>query len=159
MDILRVKGRTGEVLRFGLGARSWLYAQMEGAPEEFTWRPPEGGRSASDVVSHIAWVVSVVCTKIAEDYNIDTSGKDIGATANLVVALREEVETAYDILRKLCRDLRDEQLDETTKLPPPSQIKKGTVEQVLRIMTGYHTIHHAGQVALLIRRAKTAVLK
>lgn len=68
--------------------------------------------------------------------------------------LEMELDEAYNLFVALVSRLNDDDLKTTITLPPPSQVREGPVERVLRIMTDYHAVHHAGQVVMIIRRAK-----
>ena len=150
----RISGRAGEALKFGLGARNWLLGQMEGTDEQFTWVPPEGGRSAKELVDHITWVILTFCSHLSETMGIELEIVEPQSVDGVQAQLSEDVKSAYDTYKKFCGKLNDELLDTVTSLPPPSGIREGKVETVLRVMTGYHVIHHSGQISTLLRRAK-----
>jgi len=150
----KTSGRIGEILRFGLGARNWILAHMKGAPEQFIWIPPEGGRSAKDIVDHVTWVIQAVCNQLSDTLEVEFKMNEPEQVEDPVAQLVEDVNSAYSSFRKLCEQLTDEMLDTVTTLPPPARLREGSVESILRIMTGYHVVHHSGQLAVLLRRAK-----
>ena len=150
----RTSERIGEILRFGLGARNWILAHMKGGYEQFTWVPPEGGRSAKDVIDHVTWVIQAVCDQLSNTLEVEFRMTEPEQVEDPVAQLVEDVNSAYSSFRKLCEQLTDEMLDTVTTLPPPARLREGSVESILRIMTGYHVVHHCGQLAVLLRRAK-----
>ena len=150
----KTSGRIGEVLRFGLGARNWILAHMKGTSEQFTWAPPEGGRSAKEIVDHITWVIQAVCSELSNTLEVEFEMTEPEQVEDTVAQLVEDVNSAYGSFRKLCEQLTNEMLDTVTTLPPPARLREGSVETILRIMTGYHVVHHSGQLAVLLRRAK-----
>ena len=141
-------------MRFGLGSRNWILAHMKGTDEQFTWTPPEGGRSAKDVVDHVTWVIQAVCQQLSNTLGVEFEISEPEQFEDPVAQLVEDVNSAYSSFRKLCEQLTDEMLDTVTTLPPPARLREGSVETILRIMTGYHVVHHSGQLAVLLRRAK-----
>ena len=150
----RITGRAGEVLKFGLGARNWLLAQLDGTDEQFAWVPPEGGRSAKELVDHMTWVILTVCSHLSEILGIELTISDPQQVSGVKTQLVEDIQSAYNAYKTLCGRLNDELLDTETTLPPPARLREGTVETILRIMTGYHVVHHSGQLAVLLRRSK-----
>jgi uncharacterized damage-inducible protein DinB len=150
----RISGRAGEVLKFGLGARNWLLAQMEGTDEQFTWTPPEGGRSAKEIIDHITWVILAVCIQLSQTSGIELEMSNPQQVNGIQSQLSEDVQSAYNTFKKFCGKLNDEILDTVTTLPPPARLREGSVETILRIMTGYHVVHHSGQISVVLRRAK-----
>ncbi|NHI90658.1 MAG: DinB family protein [Candidatus Thorarchaeota archaeon] len=150
----KTSGRIGEILRFGLGSRNWILAHMKGTDEQFTWTPPEGGRSAKDVVDHVSWVIQAVCQQLSNTLGVEFEISEPEQFEDTVAQLEEDVNSAYNSFRKLCEQMTDEMLDTVTTLPPPARLREGSVETILRIMTGYHVVHHSGQLAVLLRRAK-----
>ncbi len=150
-------GKRGNLLRFGLGARNWLLSQLNEEIHLLNWNPPDGGRSVSEIVEHVSWTVSVVCSKVAEDYGIELEEPGAPPNANAYERLVFYINSAYNMFSQLCNSLEDEWIDETTTLPPPARLRKGTIETIMRVMTGFHTVHHAGQVALTLRRAKDTI--
>lgn len=150
----KISGRAGEVLKFGLGARNWLLAQMEGTDEQFTWVPPEGGRSVKEIVDHITWVIVAVCSQLSETVGIELEMSDPQQASGVQPQLSEDVQSAYNTYKNFCGNLNDKILDTVATLPPPARLREGSVETILRIMAGYHVVHHAGQIAALLRRAK-----
>lgn len=149
-----LEGKRGELLRFGKGARNWLIAQLIDDKDILMWSPPEGGRSVSEMVSHLSWALSAVTMKIADDFKIDLEST-VNPTGSYFEELKGEILAAYEVFENLLRELSDDDLEKTTTLPPPARIREGSIERVLRIMAIYHVIHHAGQVAQVIRRAKS----
>jgi uncharacterized damage-inducible protein DinB len=121
------------------------------------WKPPDGGRSVSEILEHVSWTVSVVCSKIAEDYEIELKEAEETFNDNAYERLVFYINSAYSLFRQLCNSLQDEWIDETITLPPPARMREGTIEKILRVMTGFHTVHHAGQVALTLRRASDTI--
>jgi len=150
-------GKRGNLLRFGLGARNWLLSQLNEEIHLLNWNPPDGGRSVSEILEHVSWTVSVVCSKVAEDYGIELKEPEEPPNANAYERIVFYINSAYSRFSQLCNSLEDEWVDETTTLPPPARLREGTVETILRVMTGFHTVHHAGQVALTLRRAKDTI--
>ncbi|MHA2396769.1 MAG: DinB family protein [Candidatus Thorarchaeota archaeon] len=150
----RISGRAGEVLKFGLGARNWLLAQLEGTDEQFTWVPPEGGRSAKDLVDHIIVVILTICHQLSETMGIEIEMSEPEQIDGVADQLSEEVQSAYNTFKIFCGKLNDEILDTVTTLPPPARLRESSVETILRIMAHYHVVHHSGQIAALLRRAK-----
>jgi len=115
--------------------------------------PPEGERSAADIVSHVCWTLSAVSMKIADDLGIKINSEQ-EPTNDFIEGLNLEIDSAYNIFGNLVRGMSDDDLERTTTLPPPARIREGSIERVLRIMAGYHVVHHAGQIAHIIKRAK-----
>ncbi|MHA2379266.1 MAG: DinB family protein [Candidatus Thorarchaeota archaeon] len=152
----KAKGRVGELLRFGLGARNWLLTQMENPGEHFSWTPPEGGRSAAEIAEHVTSVVELVCSMIAERLEIDLVLQETDTNGERADVMRGQIQLAYEAFKDLCAKLDDKMLDETMTLPPPARVREGFVETVLRITAGYHVVHHAGQIVMLLKRAKRA---
>jgi len=149
----QISGRVGEVVWFGLGARNWLLAQMEGSDTAFSWTPPKAGRSAEEIVNHITWVITAVCQQIASDIGVDLAIPEPKEVEGVVPQLVEDVKSAYLVFKKFCESVDDEKLDHVATLPPPARLREGSIETILRIMTGYHVVHHAGQIASLLKRA------
>lgn len=150
----RLEGRTGDLVRFCLASRNWLLVQMEGEYENFTRTPVEGGRSAEEVVVHVSWVIASICRYIADQLGIHIPDSSKPDAEEGVESLKAEVNSAYDDFAALCAQLDDVKLDTEMELPPPARLREGSVERILRIMAGYHVVHHAGQVALLLGNAK-----
>jgi len=150
----RISGRAGEVLKFGLGARNWLLAQMQGTDEQFTWVPPEGGRSAKEIVDHITWVILAVCIQLSQTSGIELEMINPQQVKGIQSQLSEDVRSAYNTYKEFCGKLNDEMLDTVTTLPPPARLQEGSFETILRIMAGYHVVHHSGQIAAVLKRAK-----
>lgn len=148
--------KVGEIVRFGLGARNWLFAQLGDTENLYNWQPPTGGRTVEEILTHIAWVISAVCSHIAEELKIELHQPQIEEEDNSVARLKSEVNAAYNMFTTLCEHLDTEMLDRIIQLPAPSRVRENSVERVLRIMTGYHVIHHAGQVAMILRMARDA---
>jgi uncharacterized damage-inducible protein DinB len=153
----RISGRAGEILKFGLGARNWLLAQMEGSDKQFTWVPQEGGRSAKEIVDHITWVILAVCSQLSQTVGIELEMKDPQQVSGVQPQLSEDVRSAYNTYKEFCGKLNDEILDTVTTLPPPARLQEGSVETILRIMAGYHVVHHSGQLAAVLKRAKKSL--
>ncbi|MHA2081914.1 MAG: DinB family protein, partial [Candidatus Thorarchaeota archaeon] len=133
----KIAGRAGEVLKFGLGARNWLLTHMEGTDEQFTWGPPEGGRSAKELVDHITWVILASCSHLSETVEIELDMSEPKQVSGVLQQLSEDVKSAYNVYKKFCGKLNDEILDTVTKVPPPARLHESSVETILRIMTGY----------------------
>jgi len=153
---VELPGRRGELLRFALGARAWFLAQMQGEGKHFEWHPPEGGRSAREIVEHAMWVVSVVCFQMGEELGVPLDEPADQSSSDLVSELKAKVDSAYAVLRQLCTRMDDGMLDRPVSLPPPARLREGTADRVLRVMAGYHVVHHAGQVAMVLRRARAS---
>jgi hypothetical protein len=117
------------------------------------WVPPEGGRSVADIVEHAMWVVTTVCLVIGEQLGIALTEPAPKAATDRESELRLVVGSAYAVFEELCRRMDDSMLDTVITLPPPARLREGSVDRVIRVMAGYHVIHHAGQVAMLSRRA------
>ncbi|TFG07830.1 DinB family protein [Candidatus Thorarchaeota archaeon] len=155
MVMTRIPGDRGNLVKFGLGAKSWLLSQIEDDNDALAWMPPEGGRSASEIVDHVTLVVSVVATAVADEMGIRLGEQTrIDDTDDRYERVKMELDEAYNLFVALVSRLKEDDLHKTVALPPPSRVREGTVERVLRIMMGYHTVHHAGQVAMTLRRAK-----
>ncbi|TFG13208.1 DinB family protein [Candidatus Thorarchaeota archaeon] len=150
-------GLRGNLLRLGLGARNWLLSQLMDDITLLSWEPPDGGRSVSEILEHISWTVSIVCSKIADDYGIRLEEMDEPSDQSDYESFAFPINSAYDLFKQLCTKLDDSMMAERTTLPPPARLREGTVETILRVMGGFHTVHHAGQVALTLRRAKDAI--
>ncbi|TFG32375.1 DinB family protein [Candidatus Thorarchaeota archaeon] len=148
--------KIGDVIRFGLGARNWLFAQMDDADHLYKWKPPDGGRSAEEVLNHIAWVISAVCSQVAGELRIELHEPQISDDGYSINQLKSEISASYEMFTELCEKLDTGTLERKIKLPPPARVREGSIESILRIMTGYHVIHHAGQVAMLLRMARNA---
>ncbi len=150
-----LQGRRGELLRFGLGAKSWLLTQMQGESRHFEWSPPEGGRSAREIVEHAMWVVSVACFKIGGELGVQLEEPADLTSLDALQDLKAKVDSAYGVFRQLCSRMDEPMLDRSVSLPPPARLREGSADRVLRVMAGYHVVHHAGQVAMVLRRART----
>jgi uncharacterized damage-inducible protein DinB len=149
-----LSGKQGDLLRLGLGARNWLITQINGTDEELEWTPSEGGPSASEVVYHATIVLMLVCSEIANLLGITIAQPEEKDADTVESRLKVHVRSVYQAFRELCEQLTDENLDEEMNLPPPSLLKQGSLEIILRIIAGYHVTHHAGQVAILLRMAR-----
>ncbi|MFW9799830.1 MAG: DinB family protein [Candidatus Thorarchaeota archaeon] len=150
----KVTGRAGEILRFGLGARNWMLNQVDRASECVSWTPPEGGRSPSEIVEHVTSVLLIACSMVAEELGIDLNIKEVESKGEPTEVLKDTVRSAYDAFKDLCGKLDDQMLDKVMALPPPFALREGPVETVLRVISGYHTVHHAGQLSTHVRRAR-----
>ncbi len=150
----KLEGRRGEILRFAKGARNWLLGQMSDDFDEFNWYPPEGGKSAADIVSHVSWTVSAIISKLAYDEGVEIHQEE--PVIEGVEGLKNEILMAYVLAENYLQKISDDVLDKTTSLPPPARLSEGKVETILRVIIGYHTIHHAGQMTSLLRRAREA---
>ncbi len=150
----KAKGRTGELLRFGLGARNWLLGQMEYPDELFSWIPPEGGKSAAEIAEHVGSTLDILCAMIAEQLDVEFASHEAEVDGNLSDVARGQIHSAYEGFKDLCGNLDDKMLEETVTLPPQSGFREGPVETVLRVVAGYHAVHHSGQIATLLKRAK-----
>ncbi len=149
-----VTGRAGEVLRFGLGARNWLLNQVDRASECVSWTPPEGGRSPSEIIEHVTSVLLIACSTIAEELGIDLNLEEVESDGEPTEVLKDTVRSAYDAFKELCGKLDDQMLDKVLTLPPPFALREGSVETVMRVIGGYHAVHHAGQLSTHIRRSR-----
>lgn len=147
-------GRKGELPRFGLGARSWFLTQMQREGEHFEWSPRETGRSAREIIEHAMWVVSVMCPKIGEDLGVPPDEPVNRSSSDLVQDLKARVSSAYGVLQQLCRGMDESMLERSVSLPPTARLREGSADRVLRVMAGYHVVHHAGQVAMVLRWAR-----
>lgn len=147
-------GKQGDLLRLGLGARNWLITQINGSDEELEWTPPQGGPSASEVVYHATIVLMLVCSEIANLLGITLAQQEEKDAKTVEERLKVHVRAVYLTFKELCTKLTDDNLDEEMNLPPPSLLKRGSLETILRIIAGYHVAHHAGQVAILLRMAR-----
>ncbi len=147
----RLEGRRADILRFGLGARNWLVTQIPEDLDLSSLPKPDRGRTAAEIVDHIVWVINTVFKTIAQEVGIElektSSTEDSGK--------KERIYAAFELFGELCEKLTDEMLDIEVSLPPPSRLRRGTIDRVLRIIAGYHVVHHAGQVATLIGHSKT----
>ncbi|MHA2140665.1 MAG: DinB family protein [Candidatus Thorarchaeota archaeon] len=150
-----LSGKQGELLRLGLGARNWLITQIRGGDDELQWTPSEGGPSASEVVYHATIVLMLVCSEIANVLGITLAQQEEKEADTVEGRLKVHVRAVYQTFRELCHVLTDENLEEEMSLPPPSLLKRGSLEIILRIIAGYHVTHHAGQVAILLRMARS----
>ncbi|MHA2066197.1 MAG: DinB family protein [Candidatus Thorarchaeota archaeon] len=148
--------KLSDLLRLGLGSRNWLITQIRGSDEELEWTPQEGGPSASEVVYHATIVLMLVCSEIANLLGITLTQQEEKDVETVEGRLKVHVRAVYQTFRELCEQLTDENLDEEMNLPPPSLLKRGSLEIILRVIAGYHVAHHAGQVALLLRMAREA---
>lgn len=151
-----LSGKQGDLLRLGLGARNWLITQISGTDEELEWTPQEGGPSASEVVYHATIVLMLVMSEIANLLGVTLTQQEEKDVDTIEGRLKVHVRAVYQTFRELCEKLTDENLDEEMNLPPPSLLKQGSLELILRIIAGYHVTHHAGQVAILLRMARDA---
>ncbi len=148
----KIDGRRGEILRFAKGARNWFISQMSENIDEYSWIPPDGGKSAAEIVNHVAWVISAICSKMAYDLGLEIHVEE--PVSEGVEGLKNEITMAYGLVESFLSKLKDEDLDKTAEIPPPSRIREGQIETVLRVLAGYHAIHHAGQIAMTLRRAR-----
>jgi len=146
----------GDVIRFGLGSRNWLLAQLDGADELYTWKPPGGGRSAEEILTHVAWGVSAVCSQIAAEIGLVLKEPKIAEQEGIAARLKAEVTASYELFTELCEKIDGHTLEKIIELPPPGRVGEGTIERVLRIITGYHVVHHAGQIAMVLSMATKA---
>ncbi len=145
-----------EVIRFGLGARNWLFAQLDETDELYAWKPPDGGRSAEEMLTHVAWVVSAACSQIAAELGLVLKEPKIAEQEGIAARLKAEISASYELFTELCGKIDGSTLEKIIHLPPPARVKEATVDRALRIMTGYHVVHHAGQVAMVLSMAKKA---
>jgi len=145
-----------DVIRFGLGARNWLFAQLEGPDELYKWKPPSGGRSVEEILEHIVWVITAVCSQIAEDLGLVLNEPKITEVEGIVARLKAEISASYEMFTELCEKIDGNTLEKIVQLPPPARLREGSIERVLRIMMGYHVVHHAGQIAMVLKMAKKA---
>ncbi|MFW9887543.1 MAG: DinB family protein, partial [Candidatus Thorarchaeota archaeon] len=146
-----LSGKQGDLLRLGLGARNWLITQISGTDAELNWNPPEGGPSASEIVYHATIVLMLVMSEIANLLGIPLAQQEEKEADTVESRLKVHVRAVYKTFREICEHLTDENLSEVMNLPPPSLLKQGSLEKILRIIAGYHVTHHAGQVAILLR--------
>ncbi len=149
----RITGRRGDLLRFGLASRNWIITQMSEDLDLMKWMPSGIEKSASQIVSHISWTVSASVMEIATQLGIELNAEASQSVDNQN-ELEFEIRAAYDLFKQLCTHMTDDMLDAQTTLPPPARIREGAVETILRIIVGYHTVHHAGQIAMLVASAK-----
>ena len=148
----KLEGRLGEILRFAKGARNWIIGLMSDDLDEFNWYPPEGGKSAAEIVSHVSWTISAIISKLAYDDGIEIHQEE--PVMEGIEGLKNEILMSYRLAENYLQKISDDDLDKTASLPPP--MKEGKVEPILRVILGYHTIHHTGQMATLLRRAREA---
>ncbi|MDF1538777.1 MAG: hypothetical protein P1Q69_07730 [Candidatus Thorarchaeota archaeon] len=149
----KLMGRRGDLLRFGLASRNWIITQMSDDLDLMKWMPSGIEKSASQIVSHISWTVSATVMEIAAQLGIELN-VEASQSADSQNKLESEIRAAYDLFKQLCTRMTEDMLDAQTTLPPPARIREGSVETILRIIVGYHTVHHAGQIAMLIASAK-----
>lgn len=147
---MRLDGIRADVLRFGLGARNWILSQIPEDVDIDSLPSPEKGRSAGEIMDHIVWVITAACGIIAEEAEIELGELELRESTGS--SHKDEVYAAYDLFRTLCESISEEMLDVEINIPPPARVRRGTVERVLRIMAGYHVVHHAGQIAYLLGR-------
>ncbi|MFX0045346.1 MAG: hypothetical protein ACFE8Z_05820, partial [Candidatus Hermodarchaeota archaeon] len=113
----KVKGRTAELLRFGLGARNWILGQMEDPDDHFSWTPPEGGKSAAEISEHVASTLEIFCAMIAEQLGAEIALHEAKADGNPNDVARGQIDSAYEGFKDLCGKLDDKKLEETVTLP------------------------------------------
>jgi uncharacterized damage-inducible protein DinB len=150
----KLTGRRGELLRLGLAARNWLLVQCVDNDTLMNWKFDATTRSPKEIVNHVAWALSAVCMHISDELGIEL---EKAKSSPQDETTESAVKYTYEIFKELLSKSADETLDRTSTLPPPARIREGSIETILRIMAGYHVIHHAGQVALLVSRAKNAL--
>jgi len=92
----------------------------------------------------------------AEHLGVDLALQETGIDGDEADVRRGQIRSAYEAFKDLCGKLDDKMLEENMTLPPPARLREGSVETVLRIMAGYHVVHHAGQIVMLLKRAKRA---
>lgn len=150
----KLTGRRGELLRLGLAARNWLLTQCVDNDALMSWKLDTTTRSPREIIDHVAWVISAVCMHISGELGIQI---DIANSSQQDETTESIVRQPYEIFKQLLSKTTDETLDRNSTLPPPARIREASIETILRIMAAYHVIHHAGQVALLVSRAKNAL--
>lgn len=150
----KLTGRRGELLRLGLASRNWLLTQCVDNDALMSWKLDETTRSPKEIIDHVAWVLSAVCMHISGELGIEI---DKANSSQEDETAESTVRYTYEIFKELLSKTKDEALDRNSTLPPPARIREASIETILRIMAAYHVIHHAGQVALLVSRAKNAL--
>lgn len=150
----KLTGRRGELMRLGFAARNWLLTQCVDNDALMNWKLDTTTRSPREIIDHVAWVLSAVCMHISGELGIQIDKAD---SSQQDETTESTVRYTYEIFKELLSKTTDETLDRSSTLPPPARIREASIETILRIMAGYHVIHHAGQVALLVSRAKNAL--
>ena len=147
----RLTGRRGELLRLGLAARNWLIIQLDENSDFMSWKFDDTTRSAEEIATHVSWSLSAVCNHLSEELDVPlvTLSQEPGNDS-----LESEIQHSYRIFKELLNEMTDDMLDRWSKLPPPAKLREGSIETILRIIAGYHAIHHGGQIALILSRAK-----
>ncbi len=148
----KLVGRRGELLRLSLAARNWLLIQIPDDNSLMEWKLSDDSRSGNEIATHLAWSISAVCVHLSEELGISLEGNKDQSGAEDV---EREIQQSYVLLKELLYQMSDEMLDRWSNLPPPAKLREGSVETILRIIAGYHTIHHGGQIAFLVNRAKS----
>ncbi|MFW9909731.1 MAG: DinB family protein [Candidatus Thorarchaeota archaeon] len=152
----KISGKRGELLRIGLAARNWALTHIDDDESIMAWKCQDSKRSSAEIATHISFTLVAVCHHIAGELGLtidineplaDESGSQ----------LKAEIRGAYDAFKELCTHMSDEMLEYPTTLPPPARIQESSVETILRIIAGYHTIHHSGQIAMQVKMAKRAI--
>lgn len=105
-------------------------------------------------MEHVTWVISTITFLLAEALGLEIENQQSTESPDIPTGLKSKIEASYELLRSLLWAIDDNMLDEVVGLPPPARLRKGSVERILRIMMGYHVVHHAGQVAMLLRIAR-----
>ncbi len=144
-------GRRGELLRLGLAARNWLLTHMVEDNSLMERKLSDDSRSANEMASHVAWSLSAVCTHLSEELGLELEAL---SQEPEIEGIEAEVQQSYRIFKEFLYRISDSELDRWSTLPPPAKLKEGSIETILRIIAGYHAIHHAGQIAFLLKRAR-----
>ncbi len=146
----KLTGRRGSLLRLGLAARNWLLSQLVEESNLMDWKISEDSRSANEIADHVAWALGAVCAHIAEELGIEIeSTKQSTNETGIEATIRH----SYRIFKEMLYKMSEKSLDRWSTLPPPAKLREGSVETILRIVAGYHAIHHGGQIAMLINQA------
>jgi len=102
----------------------------------------------------VASVLEMFCAIIAEQLNVDFASHETEIDDKLEDVARGQIHSAYEGFKELCGTLDDSMLESIVVLPPQTGFREGPVDNVLRVIAGYHAVHHAGQIAMLLKRAK-----
>ncbi|MGY5877216.1 MAG: hypothetical protein RTU30_15800, partial [Candidatus Thorarchaeota archaeon] len=101
----KLEGRRGEILRFAKGARNWFITQMSDNIDEYTWYPPEGGKSAAEIVGHVSWAISAACSKLAYDLGFEIHTEE--PVVEGVEGLKNDITMAYILVENLLNQMND----------------------------------------------------
>ncbi|MCK5150902.1 MAG: hypothetical protein KAQ65_03635, partial [Candidatus Thorarchaeota archaeon] len=97
----KIEGRRGELLRMGLGARNWVLTHIDDNSDVMAWKPNDDAKSSSEIIEHIAWTLSAVCSHISEELSIDLDTDNI-PMASEENPLVSDVRAAYVLFKRLC---------------------------------------------------------